>query len=405
MLGESQEYSGVRASAEAARSASAITTKRLRILVAHNVSRARTGGMSRLMGFIHDEVVQSGHAVDYFCADDVPPATRGGWSRLAFPVLLRRHAAVAARAGKPYDVINVHEPSGAAVVAGRGALGNPVVTVTSYGLERAGWQRTVEEARLGRERIRFRTRVSCPLTSLWQSAFALRRADHVFCSNSESMDYLFGQLRRARDTVTRIHSGAAIAYAAAAADRDYCSASGLIFAGTWLRRKGVVDLVQAFASLRERHQGLTLHVLGSGVPDGEVIAAFPDALRPALVCTQAVNDSQSAAAFASASIYVLPSLFEGTPLTLIEAMMSGLPIVTTEVCGMRDVIHNESNGLLVPIRSPDAIVEAVERLIRDRELRERLGCKARAEALEKYTWDRVATPVLEVYERLCTAAA
>jgi glycosyltransferase involved in cell wall biosynthesis len=100
---------------------------------------------------------------------------------------------------------------------------------------------------------------------------------------------------------------------------------------------------------------------------------------------------------------VLPSLFEGTPLTLMEAMMSGLPIITTATCGMRDAIQNERNGLLVPIRSPDSISEAGKRLIENKELRSRLGQAAQAEAIEKYTWEQVAKPVLSVYEKLSEA--
>jgi D-inositol-3-phosphate glycosyltransferase len=79
-------------------------------------------------------------------------------------------------------------------------------------------------------------------------------------------------------------------------------------------------------------------------------------------------------------------------------------VVTTATCGMKDVIRDGSNGLLVPIRSFVAIVQAVERLLGDPALRESLGRTAQAEALAKYTWDKVAAPVLEAYERLCTKA-
>ena len=106
-----------------------------------------------------------------------------------------------------------------------------------------------------------------------------------------------------------------------------------------------------------------------------------------------------AAAFREADLFLLPSLFEGTPLTLIQAMMSGLPVVTTSTCGMKDVIANGDTGLLIPIRSPDAIVAAVEGLMADRSLRERLGRAAQSAALDRYTWDRVAEPVEEAYIR------
>jgi len=102
----------------------------LRILVAHNVFRERTGGMSRLMGFVHDQLVLAGHSVDYFCSEDFPPALGGRFARFTFPVLLLRHAMAAARAGRPFDLINVHEPSGAPISLLKGAAGRPRVVVT-----------------------------------------------------------------------------------------------------------------------------------------------------------------------------------------------------------------------------------------------------------------------------------
>ena len=107
-----------------------------------------------------------------------------------------------------------------------------------------------------------------------------------------------------------------------------------------------------------------------------------------------------AQAFADADVFLLPSLFEGTPLTLVQAMMSGLPIVTTDTCGMKDVIADGVNGRLVPIRSPCAIVSAVTQLVGDHNLRARLGRAAQRDAAAHYTWERVATPVLQVYKQL-----
>jgi glycosyltransferase involved in cell wall biosynthesis len=79
-----------------------------------------------------------------------------------------------------------------------------------------------------------------------------------------------------------------------------------------------------------------------------------------------------------------------------------MPIVTTATCGMKDVIADGKTGLLVPIRDPQAIVNAVERLLGDMHLRARLGQAARIEALERYSWQKVADPLRQVYERLCS---
>src|SRR5579864_1287 len=107
----------------------------LRILVAHNVSKSRTGGMSRMMSFVHDQRVEAGHSVDYLCSEDLPPALAGRMARFSFPLMVVRQAMAAARQGKPYDVINVHEPSGAAISLLKRIAGNPRVVIMSHGVE------------------------------------------------------------------------------------------------------------------------------------------------------------------------------------------------------------------------------------------------------------------------------
>ena len=352
------------------------------------------------MGFIHDRVSARGHTIDYLCAEEL----RGPFKRLArftFPLLVLRRARAAVRAGRPYDLINVHEPSAVAVLAGRRTVSGAVIVVTTHGVEQRGWKIRRDEARRNTDQIAWRTRFIYPTTIQWQANFGLRRADHIFCLNQEDLEYLTTRFGRSRDDITRILPGVDPIYASAAAHRDYRRASRMVFAGSWLPRKGTHDLVASFATLRQRYPQLELHVLGSGVADEVVLSAFPLESRAAIQCVHAANDSAAAAAYADADIYVLPSSFEGTPLTLIEAMASGLPIVTTATCGMRDVIRDGENGRLVPPYSPAAIVEALTALIEDAAQRERLGLTARNEVLTKYSWDQVAAPIWATYERLC----
>src|SRR2546421_624377 len=290
----------------------------LSILLAHNVSRARTGGMSRTMSFIHDQLAQAGHVVDYFCAEDVRPQFQGRLVRFAFPLLVRSHAVVAARALKPYDIINVHEPSAAAIATYRRAAGNPIVVAMSYGVERRGWDLRLEEMRLGRESLSVKTRISYPLTSLWQSKVGLLNADHIFCKNSEDRDYLVNWLDMSQSKITRISPGADPLYAAVARERKYKRMETLLFAGTWIKRKGTTDLITSFSDLAARYPRLQLVVLGGGMSEEAVRADFPTVIRTKVHCVNTANEQETAQAFANADLYLLPSLFEGTPLTLLE---------------------------------------------------------------------------------------
>jgi len=90
---------------------------------------------------------------------------------------------------------------------------------------------------------------------------------------------------------------------------------------------------------------------------------------------------------------------EGLPSVLLEAMAAGMPVVTTETCGMPDVVENEFNGLLIPPADADAIEGALLRLAGSAELREKLG-KAAQETMRRYTWERAALQLEALYRHV-----
>jgi len=376
----------------------------MRILVAQNVPRARKGGASRLMGFIHDEVEKGGHAVDYFCSDDTSSRREGRLGRLLFPLEVVWRTVAAARIGRPYDIVNVHEPSSAPIGILKRLAGNPSVVVTSHGLERRRWKLRLEESRRNGDGSDLNAWVAYFVKNLWQSQLGLRLADHVFCLNSEDESCLIESIGRSVQSVSRIFPGVSHIYAWTGMQRDYARMNTILFAGSWIKRKGIPELVAAFTEAAARRKELKLIVLGSGATEALVRSAFPSEVAQRVFALQAADDKEAALIYAAADVYVLPSHFEGTPLTLIEAMASGLPGITTATCGMKDVIRTGENGMLVPPYSFRALGVALERLLENRELRQRLGNSAAKDAREKYTWARVAQPVLAAYERLHAAA-
>lgn len=371
----------------------------MRILVAHNVPGARTGGMSRIMGFIHDEIVRAGHDVDYLTSEDLPARYSGFAARFAFPLLVAARARAAARAGRPYDLLNVHEPSAAAAGCLRRIGRLPPVVVTSHGLERRAWRVALEEARLDRGGPAVHTRFVHPSTVLFQASVALALADFVFVLNEEDRQFLMRETGRSPATVLRIFPGAAAVYAQAAEARDYGRCGKILFAGTWRTNKGIDDLVPAMRLVWARRPDVTLTLFGTGVPTEMVRAAFGDQASR-LEFVSARTDEEAARIYAASDLLVLPSLFEGTPLVLVEAMASGLPIVTTDVCGMKDVITHRRSGWLVPVRDPARIAAGLLTLAEDEVLRAALGRTARQQAETAYTWPAVARPVLEAYKSL-----
>ena len=108
--------------------------------------------------------------------------------------------------------------------------------------------------------------------------------------------------------------------------------------------------------------------------------------------------------YADMSVLVVSSNNEGTPVSAIEAMAAGVPVVATHVGGLPDLIRDQVTGVLVPPRDPDALTAAIVALLHDEERRRQLATIARAETLERFGVARLARDTSGLYEALLAEA-
>ena len=171
----------------------------------------------------------------------------------------------------------------------------------------------------------------------------------------------------------------------------------LSFSGRIGPRKGTWDLLDAIALLKEK--GVANHRLVV-TGDGEVAKARRLVSEKGLQEIVEIHGWLSADRFQelreTSSIFILPSYNEGLPMAMIEAMSLGQIPITTPVGGIPDVIEDGSNGLLVEPGDPSSIAAAIEQLITDEDLRERLSEAALATSREHDIGDYVAR-LSEIY--------
>jgi glycosyltransferase involved in cell wall biosynthesis len=106
------------------------------------------------------------------------------------------------------------------------------------------------------------------------------------------------------------------------------------------------------------------------------------------------------ALLAASDAFVLPSLFEGTPLALLEAMATGMPVVSSAIPGTDEVVSNGETGLLVRAGDPDALADALRRIVGEPELRARLGAAARRRAETEHSAVSSTRRVAAVYDEV-----
>lgn len=159
---------------------------------------------------------------------------------------------------------------------------------------------------------------------------------------------------------------------------DCSNGLNLLYVGHINQRKGISYLLRAYAAFQG--PDTRLRVVGSYYGN-------PDALTPYRELFEHIPHApQTALAnyYREADVFVFPTLIEGMPLVVLEAMASGLPVITTPN-GPGDIVRDGVDGFVVPIRNADAIVEKLEYLRSHPEERLRMGRNARQRALE-YSW-------------------
>lgn len=180
------------------------------------------------------------------------------------------------------------------------------------------------------------------------------------------------------------------------------------FAARLLRAKGVGEFVEAARRLKARGVEARFRVIGA--PDPGNPATISDAELAAWRAEGVVellgHRPDIPALFAEANVVTLPSYYgEGLPKVLIEAAACGRAVVTTDQPGCRDAIEPGVTGLLVPVRNPAALAEAIERLLQDSELRCAMGRAGRALAEREFAIEKVVSAHLEVYRALQNSEA
>jgi glycosyltransferase involved in cell wall biosynthesis len=175
----------------------------------------------------------------------------------------------------------------------------------------------------------------------------------------------------------------------------------ILYVGLLTPRKGVLDLLAASRLLRERGVAHEMWLLG-GTPDegpaaeAEVRAGLDG--RERLLGTRAPE--QMPAEFAAADVFCLPSWWEAMPLSVLEAMAAGLPVVATDVGDVSRAVADGVTGHVVPVRDPEKLADALEPLLTDPKLRRRMGEAGRARVAELFSSEVTATKVSALYDEL-----
>lgn len=348
--------------------------------ILHVVSSLKVGGMEQFALRLTAEQQRRGHQVTLLGLQGGPLLDQAREAGIDVHVLGGRHAAFRVlkairllRWRRP-EIAHAHNPSALQYALVARLLHGARVIMTRHGQE---------PKRVG---------------SRWQ----WRQIDAVAAVSDAAAEALRRSNPGHDEKIVRIYNGVQVtppvrARAAMRAELAVGNACVGVFVARLDPLKGLEDLVRALAQLRDESAPVMLLIAGDGPARGPVeqrareLKLGADRLR-LLGFRNDVPDLLCAADF-----YVLPSLTEGLPLSLLEAMAHRLPVLATPVGGIPEVVRDGEDGLLVPANDPQALAQAMARLAGDAVLRAALGEAAFRRVTKQFSFEQMVREYEALY--------
>lgn len=225
------------------------------------------------------------------------------------------------------------------------------------------------------------TRALLSVQARWERA-NVRRADRVIVPSAYSADVaadVYGLARADIAVVPELIDVAGWRARLGAVPRPGAHPPTVLTVARMYPRKRLGDLLHAAARLAGRLPGVRFRIVGNG-PEGAALRALHGRLGLGTTVTFLgdVSAASLAVEYVNADCFCLPSAQEGFGIVFLEAMTAGLPVVACRAAAVPEVVADGVTGLLVPVRAPDALADALERVLMEPALAGRLGAAGRA---------------------------
>jgi glycosyltransferase involved in cell wall biosynthesis len=373
----------------------------LRILMASGVPKRREGGVAAIIYNLGRELESRGHDVTYVFQEDLiaPGTVSGRFTELVFSFRLARYI-VENRSN--FSIVNLHAPIGFPYGFRRrwhAASDYPPYVMTLHGLEERRVHVMSREVKKGQAwNYSWRNRVWHRLYHQPRFRWCIKTANGAHAYSRDVWTMLQLKYNLDSDRVAYIPNGVEARFFI---PREYRETDSLrlLYAGTWLDQRGIFYIREALRKIAPKFPGLTMTFAGCGAAAEAIQQFFGEELKERVVVRPVVAAERMQELYAEHDVLLFPSLMEGLPAVLLEAMATGMPVITTETCGMPDVVENDFNGLLIPPGNVAAIEGAIERFASSAELRRELGKTAR-ETMKRYTWERAGTQLEALFQHV-----
>jgi len=177
----------------------------------------------------------------------------------------------------------------------------------------------------------------------------------------------------------------------------------LLFIGSLIERKNLFFLIDVLKTLTSDFPDILLFICGSGYPNDDYETRLKDYVKSHkmdknVIFTGKIPEEQKVDYYCQCDIYVHPSLLEGFGLSVAEAMACGKSVVASNTGSLREIIEDGETGFLADPKDVRDFSDKIKVLLRDKDLRLKIGAKGRERVFKNFTWEKAVKETLKVFK-------
>ena len=227
--------------------------------------------------------------------------------------------------------------------------------------------------------------------------FTFAAADKIICYTEAEKKEIINLGIKSRK-IRVIHNGIDTDLFVPSKDTSF-DKKNLLWVGRYARGKGLDYLIDAFNIVKSRHSEATLTMIGEGPEKDRIVQKINDLkLDNSIIMKDFVPNSELAGLYQNSSVFVLPSLEEGVPRTILEAMSCGIPVVCSSLPQLVDIV--DGGGMLVPVKDSETLADRISEVLSSSSLAEEFRENGRRNVIENYSWKDTVKKTVRLYEEL-----
>lgn len=360
----------------------------MKILMTYHGRFDANSGASGSMIRIGEELRKEKLDVDYFTYDNLPSFQNKRYYHFLFPYFLNQYIRQ-----KDFDIIDAC--TGDTWLFGTlNRKRNQKIVIRSSGLEHMDYESRIAAG----YKASLKSRIIWGYLNLKLVQQSLMSADHIFALTTQEKEYIEKRFKVPGHRIS-IAYHALPKYFLNLKSRSACDNFRVLYVGLWNERKGVQYLTEALEMLVKTNLDFSVTLAGVKVEESLIRATLSDSLNAKTSIITSILHTDLPDLYLTHSVFVFPSRYEGFGKVIMEAMASGIPIITSSTGIAHELIHHHINGLKIPSCDSKSIYNSLIWVSQNPEKAVIYGKRAR-EAVEAINFDSIYKQRINIYKAL-----